>query len=284
MKDLDGRVAVITGGASGIGRAMADRFAAEGMRVVLVDVDARLDPAVSDLRRSGHGVIGIRADVRDRDAMVDVAQRTVDTYGAVHLVALNAGVGGLQRTSSLTPETWDWQLGVNIGGVVNGVIAFLPLLLESPQEEGHLLFTSSLAAVLGPPYLAPYALAKAGVVGLAESLFLEMKSEGTNVGVSVLLPGPIATAISEDERHRPAGVPSRSEADPELDAARDQLRRSQARGVLPSAVADVVLDGIKNDQLYIFTHPQWTEHAVRTRFEAMVGGDNPPVLAVPEAE
>lgn len=283
MKDIDGRVGVITGGASGIGRAMADRLAAEGMRIVLVDVDAELDRVALDMRRAGHDAVGIRVDVRERDAMADVARRTVDTFGAVHLVALNAGVGGLQHTCSLTPQMWDWQLGVNIGGVVNGVIAFLPLLLDSP-DEGHLLFTSSLAAVLGPPYLAPYALSKAGIVGLAESLFFEMRSEGRNVGVSVLLPGPIATAISEDERHRPSGVPSRSEADPELDAAREQLRQAQAQGISPGVVAEHVLNGIRNDQLYIFTHPQWTEQAVHTRFEAMVSGHNPPVPVVPQAE
>lgn len=283
MKDFDGRVAVITGGASGIGLAMANRFATEGMRVVLVDVDAGLDSVVGEMRSSGHEVLGIHADVSDRKAMVDAARTAVESFGGVHLVALNAGVGGLQHTTSLTPEAWDWQLAVNVGGVVNGIIAFLPLLAEAP-DGGHLLLTASLAAVLGPPYLAPYVLAKAGIVGLAESLFFEMKSEGKDVGVSVLMPGPVASAIAEDERHRPAGVPSRSDADPELDAAREQLRQAQVDGVAPASVAETVLDGIVNDRLYIFTHPQWTDQAVRTRFEAMVGGHNPPVPEVPDAE
>lgn len=283
MKDFDGRVAVITGGASGIGLAMANRFATEGMRVALVDVDAELDSVVADMREAGHEALGLRVDVSDRDAMLDAARTVVDTFGGVHLVALNAGVGGLQHTTSLTPEMWDWQLGVNIGGVVNGIIAFLPLLTGSP-DGGHLLLTASLAAVLGPPYLAPYALSKAGIVGLAESLFFEMQAEGEHVGVSVLMPGPVASAIAEDERHRPAGVPSRSQTDPELDAAREQLRRAQVDGVAPAAVAERVLDGIVNDQLYIFTHPDWTDQAVRTRYEAMVGGHNPPVPEVPDPE
>jgi NAD(P)-dependent dehydrogenase (short-subunit alcohol dehydrogenase family) len=283
VKDFEGRVGVITGAASGIGRAMAERFVAEGMRVVLVDIDEDLDSVTAALEKSGGEVLAVRADVRDRTAMQDVAERTVARFGVVNLVALNAGVGGLQHTSSLTPDMWDWQLGVNIGGVVNGIIAFLPLLIEA-ADGGHLLLTSSLAAVLGPAYLAPYALAKAGLVGLAESLFFEMQSEGTNVGVSVLCPGPVASAIGEDERHRPAGLPSRSDVDPALDQARDQLRETELNGVSPAAVADQVVEGIRASRLYIFTHPEWTEQAVRTRWVAMVDGQNPQIPVVPDAE
>jgi NAD(P)-dependent dehydrogenase (short-subunit alcohol dehydrogenase family) len=283
MKELNGRVAVITGGASGIGLAMANRFAAEGMRIVLLDVDAKLEAVADDLRQAGHDVLGIRTDVSDRAAMMAAAKEAVDAYGGVHLVALNAGVGGLQHTTSLTPETWDWQLGVNIGGVVNGVLAFLPDLIAAP-EGGHLLMTASLAAIVGPPYLAPYVLAKAGIVGLGESLFFEMKSEGHDVGVSVLLPGPVASAIAEDERNRPAGVPSRSEVDPDLDVAREELRQAQMGSVTPAEVAETVLQGVIEERLYIFTHPDWTEQAVRGRYEAMVGGHNPTLPEVPDAE
>jgi pentatricopeptide repeat protein len=283
VEDFEGRVGVITGAANGIGRAMAVRFVAAGMRVVLVDIDEELDSVAAELEKSGGQVMAVHADVTDRAAVQDVAERTVARFGVVNLVALNAGVGGLQHTTSLTPDMWDWQLSVNIGGVVNGIIAFLPFLIEA-ADGGHLLLTSSLGAVLGPPYLAPYALAKAGLVGLAESLFFEMQSEGINVGVSVLCPGPVASAIAEDERHRPAGLPSRRDVDPALDEARAQLREAELNGVSPAAVAEQVVEGIRASRLYIFTHPEWTEQAVRTRCAAMVDGHNPRLPVLPDVE
>jgi NAD(P)-dependent dehydrogenase (short-subunit alcohol dehydrogenase family) len=274
VKDFKGRVAVVTGAASGIGRAMAIRFAAEGMRVVLVDIDEQVDSLAAELETTGHQVLACRADVADRAAMYDVARSAAATFGGVHVVALNAGVGGLQRTTSLTPEMWDWQLGVNLGGVVNGLIAFLPLLLEA-TPSAHLVLTASVGGLMGAPYLTPYAMSKAALVSLAESLFFEMQAEGTQLGVSVLCPGPVATAIAEDERHRPAQLPSRHDVDPGLDAARQRLQEFQAGGVRPAEVAERVVDGIRNDRLYIFTDANIAASRLRTRLDAVLEGRNP---------
>jgi NAD(P)-dependent dehydrogenase (short-subunit alcohol dehydrogenase family) len=256
MREFQGRVAVVTGAASGIGRAMAGRFAAEGMRVVLADIEQEaLDRAAGQLRDDGATVIGVRTDVSRAEDVQALADATVAEFGAVHVLCNNAGVGMGSDFAHIPLSTWEWVLGVDLWGVIHGCRTFLPLLME--QDEAHIVNTSSMAALNGHPLgLAPYTVAKSGVLGLSQNLFFELAATtGGRVGVSVLIPGLTRTRIFESGRNRPDDVavpPASSFAKTSaaslsiaLDAALD-----------PEKVADVVLDAIREQRFYILPHPE----------------------------
>jgi NAD(P)-dependent dehydrogenase (short-subunit alcohol dehydrogenase family) len=256
MRQFRDRVAVVTGAASGIGRALSARFAAEGMRVVLADIeDAALQPAVAELRDAGARVIGVRTDVASAESVQALADATIAEFGAVHVVCNNAGVGGGTDFAKIPLPTWEWVLGVDLWGVIYGCRAFWPLL--AAQDEAHIVNTSSMAALNGHPLgMAPYTVAKFGVLGLSQNLFFESAAlTGGRVGVSVLVPGMTRTRIFDSDRNRPAGV-----ARPEPSSF---ARTSQAMiaGVLDSAMdpaktADIVLDAIRERRFYILPHPE----------------------------
>lgn len=255
MRELYGRVAVVTGAASGIGRALAGRFAAEGMRCVLADVEEEpLGRAAADLRRSGARAIGVRTDVSKPEDVQALADRTLEEYGAVHLVCNNAGVGGGTDFARIPLDVWEWVLGVTLWGVIHGCRTFLPHLLE--QDEAHIVNTSSMAALNGHPLgLAPYTTAKSGVLGLSQNLFFEMAATTRGrVGVSVLIPGLTRTRIFEGDRNRPAEV---SVAPPSSfqEASKAALAEVWDRALDPDEVADVVLDAVREQRFYILTHP-----------------------------
>src|SRR5580698_5014975 len=202
MENLGGKVAVITGGASGIGRAVAERAAAEGMQLVLGDIEeGPLQQAVDDLTGAGAEVIGGRTDVADRASVEALRDRALDRFGAVHLVHNNAGIGLGGPIWEVTEEDWRWILGVNLWGVVHGVATFTPLLIE--QGEGHIVNTASVAGLIAAPFLGPYNATKQAVVAISETLFKDLQAVGAPVGVSVLCPGFVRTRIAESERHRP---------------------------------------------------------------------------------
>jgi NAD(P)-dependent dehydrogenase (short-subunit alcohol dehydrogenase family) len=255
MRQLTGRVAVVTGAASGIGRAMAGRFAAEGMRCVLADIEAEpLDRAVAELRGSGAAAIGVRTDVASAADVQALADRAVAEFGAVHVLANNAGVGGGSDFAKIPLELWEWVLNVTLWGVIHGCRTFLPILLE--QEEAHIVNTSSMAALNGHPLgLAPYTVAKFGVLGLTQNLFFELAATtGGRVGVSVLVPGLTRTLIFEGDRNRPASVP----APPPsrfAQTSRAAIADAWETALDPAAVADVVVDAIREPRFYILTHP-----------------------------
>jgi NAD(P)-dependent dehydrogenase (short-subunit alcohol dehydrogenase family) len=256
MRQFRDRVAVVTGAASGIGLALAERFAAEGMRCVLADVDAdALDRAVGALRRRGAAAIGVRTDVASAADVQALADRTVSEFGAVHLLCNNAGVGAGSDFAKIPLDVWEWVLGVDLWGVIHGCRTFLPLLLE--QDEAHIVNTSSMAALNGHPLgLAPYTTAKFGVLGLSQNLFFELAATtGGRVGVSVLIPGLTRTQIFESERNRPADV---APPPPSSFAATSQAAIAGALdGALdPAAVADVVLDAVRDQRFYILPHPE----------------------------
>jgi NAD(P)-dependent dehydrogenase (short-subunit alcohol dehydrogenase family) len=256
VRRLSGRVAVITGAASGIGRAMAGRFAAEGMRVVLADVEeAALDLAVSGLRDAGAAAVGVRTDVSQAADVQALADRALSEFGAVHVLCNNAGVGGGTDFAKIPLDVWEWVLGVNLWGVIHGCRTFLPLLLE--QDEGHIVNTSSMAALNGHPLgLAPYAVSKFGVLGLSQNLFFELAATGADhVGVSVLIPGLTRTRIFESARNKPqtltATPPSSFVA-----SSMAALAPVWADAMAPERVADVVADAIRLQRFWVLPYPE----------------------------
>ena len=272
MKDLNGRVAVVTGAASGIGLALATRFAASGMSVVMADIEqAALDLAAAEVASTGGSeVFAVRVDVSDAAAVEDLAARTYERFGAVHVLCNNAGVGGGGAQSTLSVAEWNWVLGVNLHGVVHGIASFLPRMVAS-GEEGHVVNTASMAGHLAFGGMGPYNASKYAVVGISESLFHEMAE--SPIGVSVLCPGWVNTRIGESSRNRPAGVPERV-ARPEDLARSEYVASVLAAGLPPSAIADLVHDAVVDRRFWIFSHPEML-NGVRQRADEILSGRNP---------
>jgi NAD(P)-dependent dehydrogenase (short-subunit alcohol dehydrogenase family) len=266
MKDLQGKVAVITGGASGIGRAVAEKAAAAGMKIVIADIEeAALKEAQRDLAEGGADAVAVVTDVADAASVRDLRDRALQEFGAVHLVHNNAGVGGGGPIWQVPEQDWRWILGVNLWGVINGVTAFVPLLIE--QGEGHVVNTASIAGLTTAPFLGPYNATKQAVVAISETLFKDLQASGvTGVGVSVLCPGFVRTRIAESARNRPSWAPERVADDAEgAETLRTAISDMIAGGIAPDAVAERVIDAVRTDTFYIRTHPE-LDAAIATRF------------------
>ena len=269
MDDLQGRTAVITGGASGIGLALAGRAVREGMNVVLADVEeAALNQALAELNPGATRVIGVRTDVSRRDEVRTLADVAFEEFGRVDLLCNNAGVTTRARTWELTVDDWEWVLGVDLWGVVHGIGCFVPRMLGQPGG-GHILNTGSITGVLPVPNLGAYGVSKAGVVSLSEALALELAQVGSSIGVSVLLPGFIGTSITESGRNRPADLG---------DAATAPERPRTTAGIVPRMTANEVAErsfaAIRADEFWILTHPDY-EPVLHDRVNGMVNGDSP---------
>lgn len=263
MQELSGKVAVVTGAASGIGLAMARRFAGQGMRVVLADIEApALDAAVTALADSGAEVTGVLTDVADHASVVRLRDATLEAFGGVHIVCNNAGVVGYSVARSPI-EVWQWVVGVNLFGVINGCNVFLPTLLE--QNEGHVVNTASMAGLQGFGILGIYCTTKFAVVGLTESLAQELAP--TNVGCSVVCPGFVRTQIAASERNMPESVRRVTEGAPGL------LAEPVLSGIPPEEVAEEVLDAVRTGRLYVLTHPDMAVNAFEQRAKLVFGED-----------
>jgi len=250
VQDLHGKVAVVTGGASGIGFALAQRFAAEGAHVVIGDVEApALERAVSELR-SGATVEGVLTDVTDPAQMQALADTAVERFGGVHIFCNNAGVGGGGLSWETPLTTWEWVLGVNLWGVIHGVRSFVPLLMQ--QSEGHIVNTASVAGLMAAPFMGPYNASKHAVVAIAETLHHELAMTAPHVKVSVLCPGWVNTNIADSARNRPPRLQEGvGVADPD---AAQLLRGFIEQGMPPDDVAGKVVDAIRTEQFWILTH------------------------------
>ena len=274
VQDLNGKVAVVTGGASGIGLALARRFASEGARVVIGDVEApALERAVSELRASGTEVEGVLTDVTDPAQMQALADAAVARFGGVHVFCNNAGVGGGGLSWEMPLSTWEWVIGVNLWGVIHGVRSFVPLLMQ--QTEAHIVNTASVAGLVAAPFMGPYNASKHAVVGISETLHHELAMTAPHVRVSVLCPGWVNTNIAESGRNRPGHL--REGAVPDGDGAA-LLRGFIEKGMPPDEVAAKVRDAIRDHKFWILTHDDegdfWVD-GVASRLRSLEARENP---------
>lgn len=271
MQTLEGKVAVVTGGASGIGLAMARSFAGEQMRIVIADVEeAALEKAVTELTAAGAEVFGVPCDVSDEEAVLALRDATVEHFGAAHVVCNNAGVGVGGPSWQIPLARWHWVFGVNFWGVVHGMTAFVPLLLE--QGEGHIVNTASAAGLTAVPFMGPYTASKHAVVALTEALAMELSLSGGSVGASVLCPMWVKTRIAESERNAPPSV--REAAEPETGFGADLVAGLVAGGMEPEQVADHVVTAVKESRFYVLPHEEVIT-SVRARAERLADGLQP---------
>ena len=278
MEELSGKVAVVTGAASGIGLAMVEAFVAEGMKVVMADIEAdALAKAAAELPEGTEALtvvcdVSVAAEV---DALRDAA---VERFGSAHVICNNAGVSAGGPLWLASDDEWDWVLGVNLRGVISGVRAFTPLFIE--QGEGHIVNTASMAGLVSAPLMGVYNVSKHGVVTLSETLAAELEMVGAEgVGVSVLCPGWVRTRIHEAARNRPeGGEPTSVETMDE--SLREFIAGVIAAGLDPADVAAMVVHAIKTRSFYVLTHPDWA-HFVSERTDRIVAGQNPIVASLP---
>lgn len=272
MKLEAGKVAVVTGAASGIGFALAERFARDGLDVVLADVEeGALASAADRIGALGVETLAVPTDVSDHHAVEALAGAAVERFGSVHVVCNNAGVSSGADPWFGPLSVWSWVLGVNLWGVIHGIRAFLPILIN--QGEGHIVNTASIAGLNpGPPPM--YAASKHAVVALSEELFKAMKIVGLPVGVSVLCPGWVRTAIMDADRNWPARLGESPPRAPAADALWPHYERATDDGMDPAAVADMVADAIAYDRFWILPHPEFVELAVR-RWHRIAEGLDP---------
>jgi len=253
MDELDGKVAVVTGAASGIGRAMSERLAREGMRLSLADVESRaLEEAASALRAHGTEVTTSLTDVSQADAVQSLAERTLEAYGAVHVVCNNAGVfaGGLSWEAPLSD--YEWILGVNTWGLIHGIRSFVPILLRQGQPA-HVVNTASMAAVTAGPLSGAYFMSKHAVLALSETLYFELQQRDVPIGVSVVCPELVDTRIGDAQRNRPEHLSRKDQApaSPERDLVEDAIRQATATGIDPSEIAERAVAAIREDRFYV---------------------------------
>ncbi len=275
MKEFKGKVGVITGGASGIGRAIAERCVQEGMKVVLADIsEAELVKAEAELRASGGTVISVQTDVAKRSDIETLARKTLDTFGAVHLLVNNAGVAAGSTPWEATWNDWEWVIGVNLWGVINGVKVFTPLMLAQ-NIECHIVNTASIAGLIAGGTSAPYSVTKHAVVALSENLYLALEQRNALVKVSVLCPGFVETNITNSERNRPVELHNEPfEMSPEAQASWAFMNAAVKAGIPPHQVADQVFEAIREKRFYILTHPELTQ-VIQLRMDNLVRADNP---------
>ncbi|WP_033435892.1 SDR family NAD(P)-dependent oxidoreductase [Saccharothrix syringae] len=266
MRELTDRVAVVTGAGSGIGRALAEAFAAEGARVVIADVDETGLGATAELVRAlGAEVLAVPTDVRDADAVDRLAARALAAFGGVHVLCNNAGVSRMGNSWEMSVEDWRWVLDVNLWGVVHGLRSFVPHLVAQP--EAHVVNTSSMGGLMPAPFIAPYTASKHAVVGLSRSLRLELAGTAPHVGVTLLCPGAVATAM-DPNTPRPGGGPE--DLPPGAAALAEHVRADKDQGATPGAVAAATLDAVRENRFYVLPNAGDFLDVLRADFEAVL--------------
>ncbi len=263
MRELKGRVAVVTGAASGIGLAMAERFAAAGMHVVMADINevAVAEAAERVSQTAGVEVLPVMVDVSSWENVDELASRAYDRFGAVNILCNNAGVVAPKMLPwELSMKDWNWVIGIDLWGAIHGMKAFLPRMLSS-GVPGHIVNTASVAGVVPYPYNASYSVAKYGVVSLSESLILALRDQGAPIGVSALCPGPVLTPLrNTSATMRPDGATGFNLTD-------------NPNASTPAEIAELVLDAVMADRFWIFSQPEFTDR-VAVRAQGIIETDD----------
>ena len=278
MKSFEGKVAAITGAASGFGRELARIAAQQRMRLALADVQRdALDVVVNELKRIGAVVISDVVDVAQAAQVQRFAEHAFSAFGNVNLLINNAGVGGGGYLWENTDRDWQWVMGVNVMGVVHGVQHFVPRMLEAERrgESGHVVNTASIAGWLTAPLMGVYNVSKHAVVALSETLYHDLKLAQSKIGVSVLCPAFVPTGIAQSQRYRPAELLNADELTASQRIAQAATEKAVASGkITAEQIAQLTFAAVREDRFYIFTHPQILP-SVRARFDAVLSGVAP---------
>jgi len=289
MTDLNGRVAVITGAASGIGKGLAERFAAEGMRLVLADIQpAPLEALAAGLRAGGSEVITHVTDVSSEAAVESLAKAAYDGFGAVHVLCNNAGIVPGARFSPVweyTVQDWQWSLGVNLMGVVNGIRSFVPRM-RAGGDWGHVVNTISVAGLVSGANSPAYGAAKHAALRVTEALFTSLKDENSPIGVTALCPGVVLTGISDSERNRPRDLVPEGGVKGDDPQILERYRGVKAAGLMPADVAEMVVNAIHARQFYLVTTTAF-DRGVTERMQAILerrDPDFPDILVMSQEE
>lgn len=282
MQDLQGKVAVVTGAASGIGRAIAERFAEEGMKIVLADVEeGPLKAAEAEMKLEGADVLAVKTDVSKCDEVEALAQATVKAYRTAHILVNNAGVGMPGAAWEISQKDWEWVLGVNLWGVIHGIRAFVPIMLEH-GEPGHIINTASIAGLTSGGGMSPYNVSKHGVVTLSECLHHDLRAKDSLIQVSVLCPGWVDTRINESDRNRPIGPVADDDLDDGGRMVQKMIGTALKGGLPPREVAELVLRAVIENKFYILPHPHW-KNMIEGRMRDILEERTPMVVVPPDA-
>jgi NAD(P)-dependent dehydrogenase (short-subunit alcohol dehydrogenase family) len=277
VKDLTGKVAVVTGAASGIGLAITEALCGRGARVAMADIESQpLEEAAARLAGGGAEVVPVITDVSDLESVRALRERVEDDLGATELLFNNAGVAGGGLIWQIPHAVWEWVLAANLWGVINGIEVFVPGMVE--RDGGHVVNTASVAGLLAAPAMGPYTASKHAVVGISETLRHDLQLAGSHVQVSVLCPGFVRTRIGDSDRNR-RDVPDSEQADPLAEVFAPLIRQAIEGGIAPEIVAAHVLAAIDGDRFWILTHEEFGA-MITERFGAAVRGENPPASII----